>query len=63
MNSFIVITLTVLVTLGSFGYGYWLANKHRELSDQDFFRQFTIEDLASVTPIAHKLDREYGFDK
>ena len=63
MNSFIVIVLTVLVTLGSFGYGYWLANKHRELSDQDFFRQFTVEDLASITPIADRLDRKYGIEK
>lgn len=62
MNTFIVIALTVLVTAGSFGYGYWLANKHNELSDQDFFRTFTFEDLESGTPIAHKLDRKYGFE-
>ena len=60
MNSFIVIVLTVLVTAGSFGYGYWLSNKHRELSDRDFFRQFTLEDLQSATPIADKLDGKYG---
>jgi hypothetical protein len=59
MNSFIVIALTVLVTLGSFGYGYWLANKHRELSDQDFFRQIAFDDLQTETPIADHLDRKY----
>jgi hypothetical protein len=62
MPTFIVIVLTVLVTTGSFGYGYWLANKHRELSDRDFFRQLTYEDFLSDTPIAHKLDREYGYE-
>jgi hypothetical protein len=61
MNSFIVIALTVLVTAGSFGYGYWLANKHRELSDRDFFRQLDHETSLSDTPIADKLDREYGY--
>lgn len=59
MPTFIVIALTVLVTSGSFAYGYWLANKHRELSDRDFFRQFTLEDLRSATPIADYLDRKY----
>ena len=63
MPTFIVIALTVIVTAGSFGYGYWLANKHRELSDRDFFRQLTYDDLLSDTPIANKLDREYGFEK
>lgn len=62
MDIFVVIALTVLVTATSFKYGYWLANKHRELSDRDFFRNFTFEDLESGTPIAHKLDRKYGFD-
>jgi hypothetical protein len=61
MNALIVIALTVLVTAGSFGYGYWLANKHRELSDRDFFRQLTYDDLLSDTPIADKLDRDYGY--
>ena len=63
MTTFALIALTVLVTSGSFGYGYWLSNKHRELSDRDFFRSFTVEDLQSATPIAHRLDREYGFEK
>jgi hypothetical protein len=62
MYTFIVIALTVLITASSFGYGYWLANKHRELSDKDFFRNLTYDDFLSDTPIAHKLDREYGFD-
>ena len=62
MNSFIVIALTVFVTVGSFGYGYWLANKHRELSDRDFFRTFTPLDLQSDTPIADRLDRKYGIE-
>jgi hypothetical protein len=62
MYTFIVIALTVLITSSSFGYGYWLANKHRELSDKDFFRNLTYDDFLSDTPIAHKLDREYGFD-
>jgi hypothetical protein len=62
MPTFIVIALTVLVTAGSFGYGYWLANKHRELSDRDFFRQLAYDDLLSETPIANKLDREYGYE-
>lgn len=61
MNTFIVIALTVIVTAGSFGYGYWLANKHRELSDRDFFRQLRFEDLLSDTPIADKMDRDYGY--
>jgi len=59
MLTFIVIALTVLVTSGSFGYGYWLANKHRELSDRDFFRQIAFDDLQSLTPIADHLDRKY----
>jgi hypothetical protein len=63
MQTLVVILLTVLVTAGSFAYGYWLSNKHKELSDRDFFRQFTINDLMSDTPIAHKLDRKYGYDK
>jgi hypothetical protein len=63
MDSFIVIALTVLVTATSFKYGYWLANKHRELSDRDFFRHLTFADLQSDTPIANKLDRKYGFEK
>jgi hypothetical protein len=62
MNSFIVIALTVFVTVGSFGYGYWLANKHRELSDRDFFRQIAFDDLLSETPIADRLDRKYGIE-
>jgi len=62
MPTFITIALTVLITTCSFGYGYWLANKHRELSDRDFFRNFAFEDLQSETPIAHKLDRKYGFE-
>jgi hypothetical protein len=62
MTTFITIALTVLITTCSIGYGYWLSNKHRELSDRDFFRKFTIEDLQSGTPIAHKLDRQYGFE-
>lgn len=62
MTTFTLIALTVLVTAGSFAYGYWLSNKHRELSDKDFFRSFTLEDLQSGTPIANKLDRQYGFE-
>ena len=59
MPTFVVIALTVLVTAGSFGYGYWLANKHKELSDRDFFRTFTLEDLQSTTPIGDRLARKY----
>ena len=62
MQTLVVILLTVLVTAGSFAYGYWLANRHKELADRDFFRQFTFDDLQSDTPIAHKLDRQYGFE-
>ena len=61
MQTLMVISLTILVTVGSFGYGYWLANKHRELSDRDFFRELKFNDLLSDTPIADKLDRDYGF--
>lgn len=63
MYTFVVIALTVLITATSFGYGYWLANKHREISDQQWFKDLTFDDFLSDTPIAHKLDREYGFDK
>lgn len=63
MYTFIVIALTVLITASSFGYGYWLANKHREMSDERWFDEFTFDDYISDTPIAHKLDREYGFEK
>jgi hypothetical protein len=63
MPTFIVIALTVIVTAGSFGYGYWLANKHREISDQQWFEDLTFDDYVSDAPIAHKLDREYGLEK
>jgi len=62
MTTLLVIALTVLVTAGSFSYGYWLANRHKELSDRDFFRTLTLDDMLSDTPIAKKLDRQYGFE-
>ena len=63
MYELLVIALTAIITVGSFGYGYWLANKHREISDQQWFEDLTFDDYVSDAPIAHKLDREYGFEK
>lgn len=63
MYTFVVVALTVTITAGSFLFGYWLANYHRELANQQWFEDLTFDDYLSATPIAHKLDREYGYEK
>jgi hypothetical protein len=62
MYTLVVVLLTVLITTGSFLFGYWLANYHRELSDLRWFEDLTIDDYLTGTPIASKLDREYGYE-
>ena len=57
-----LIVLTVAVTLSAIAFGYWLARIHRDLENIRWFEEMTIDDLLSDTPIARKLDRDYGFD-
>jgi uncharacterized membrane protein len=62
MITIIVIVLTVAVTLSAITFGYWLARIQRNLENISWFQEMTIDDLLSDTPIANKLDRDYGFD-
>ena len=62
METLLVIALTTLVTGCSIAFGYWLANYQRELSNDLWFADLTFEDFMSDTPIAHKLDRIYGYE-
>lgn len=56
-----VIILTIAVTLCLIAFGYWLARIHRDLENVKWFREMTIDELLSDTPIADKMDRDYGF--
>ena len=61
MNELIIIAPTVLVTASTVLYGYWLANKHRELANCDFCKELSFADSESDTPIADQMDRDYDF--
>ena len=62
MYEFVVIAMTAVITAGSFGFGYWLANYHREIQDLRWFQELTLEDHLSGTPIYNKMNREYGYE-
>lgn len=61
MNVLAIVTVTIMITVGSMYAGYRLAMFNQKMKDMKWLSEMSYEDLLSETPIYNKLCREYGY--